>query len=133
MPLGWKHETGKFPRSCVNRGRSRRTQAEQRCPPKQSPGLSVREAPTICLYQPVRLLQCDFACENTNYDMCILYTFVDYLLLLALIAKLLHTKIQNFLCEAVEGSEVLVAQSKSNIPILRICSRTVQEDIVVFN
>ena len=62
--------------------------------------------------------------------MSILYTLVDYLLLLALIAIMLHTKIQNFLCEAVEGSEVFVAQSKSNIPILRICFRTVQEDIL---
>ena len=66
--------------------------------------------------QPVQLLQCDLASEDTNYDTSILYALVDYLLLLALVAKLFHTKIENFLC--VEGGEVLIAQSKTNIPIL---------------
>src|SRR5260370_42410743 len=58
---------------------------------------------------------------------------VDLLLLLALVDILLHTEIKNFLCQAVESREVLIAEGEANVPGIWIGSRSVQEDAVVFN
>src|SRR5215813_6938792 len=79
--------------------------------------LSSWEAAT---HSSTRLLQCNFACEDTVNNSCILHTFVDDLLLFVLVAILLHPQIKNFLCQTVERGEVLVTQPKTNVPIIRV-------------
>src|SRR4029077_20428200 len=44
-----------------------------------------------------------------------------------------HAEIENLLCQAVEGGEVLVAENETNVPILWIGLGSVQEDAVAFN
>jgi hypothetical protein len=47
---------------------------------------------------PVQLLQRDFASQDTSDYSNVLYTLVNHLLLLTLVAVLFHTEIKNLLC-----------------------------------
>src|SRR6266550_573367 len=80
-----------------------------------------------------QLLQCDLACEDAGYYTRILHPLIDCLLLLVLVAVLLHSQIENFLRQTVECGEVLIGQSKTNVPIFRVRLRVVQKHIVVFD
>src|SRR6266566_3171343 len=82
---------------------------------------------------PVQLLQRDVACQDTSDCSRVLHTLVDHLLLLTLVAVLLHTEIKNFLCQAVEGGKVFIAEGEANVPVFWIGFCSVQEDAVVFN
>src|SRR5215472_16084512 len=81
----------------------------------------------------VQLLQRNFASKDTGDRSCVLDTLVDHLLFFAFVSVLFHTKIKNFLSQAVESRKVLVAETETNVPVVWVSLCCVQEDAVVFN